>query len=32
MNEYKNAYYNESLADLVKNISVKERIIDIRAN
>lgn len=28
MNDYKNAYYNESLADLVKNISVKDRIIE----
>jgi ABC transport system ATP-binding/permease protein len=28
INEYKNAYYNESLADLVKNISEKDRIIE----
>ena len=28
LNEYKNKYYNESLADLVKNVSEKERIIE----
>lgn len=28
LNEYKNRYYNESLADLVTNISEKERIIE----
>jgi ABC transport system ATP-binding/permease protein len=28
LNDYKNKYYNESLADLVTNISVKERIIE----
>lgn len=28
LNAYKNAYFNESLADLVKNIKVKERIIE----
>jgi ABC-type multidrug transport system ATPase subunit len=28
LNEVKNRYYNESLADLVKNISEKERIIE----
>lgn len=28
LNLYKNAYYNESLADLVKNIKEKERIIE----
>jgi ABC transport system ATP-binding/permease protein len=28
LNTYKNKYYNESLADLVKNISEKERIIE----
>ena len=28
LNEIKNRYYNESLADLVKNISEKERIIE----
>jgi ABC-type multidrug transport system ATPase subunit len=27
-NEYKNKYYNESLADLVKNITEKDRIIE----
>jgi hypothetical protein len=26
--EYKNKYYNESLADLVKNVSVKTRIVE----
>ena len=28
MNEYKNKYYNESLADLVKNVHEKDRIIE----
>ena len=28
LNEYKNKYYNESLADLVTNVSEKERIIE----
>jgi hypothetical protein len=28
LNDVKNRYYNESLADLVKNISEKERIIE----
>lgn len=28
LNAYKNKYYNESLADLVKNVSEKERIIE----
>lgn len=28
INEYKNKYHNESLADLVKNVSEKERIIE----
>jgi hypothetical protein len=28
LNELKNRYYNESLADLVKNVSEKERIIE----
>lgn len=28
VNEYKNRYYNESLADLVKNVSVKERLLE----
>ncbi|MDV3307911.1 MAG: ATP-binding cassette domain-containing protein, partial [Cyclobacteriaceae bacterium] len=28
LNAYKNAYFNESLADLVKNIKVKERIME----
>jgi ABC transport system ATP-binding/permease protein len=28
--DYKNKYYNESLADLVKNVSVKERIVEYR--
>ncbi|MBA4058777.1 MAG: ABC transporter, partial [Marivirga sp.] len=28
INAYKNRYYNESLADLVKNVSEKERIIE----
>jgi ABC transport system ATP-binding/permease protein len=28
LNEYKNRYYNESLADLVRNISEKERLIE----
>jgi ABC-type multidrug transport system ATPase subunit len=28
LNEFKNRYYNESLADLVTNISVKNRIIE----
>ncbi len=27
LNQYKNRYYNESLADLVRNMSVKDRII-----
>jgi hypothetical protein len=29
INTYKNKYYNESLADLVKNVTEKERIIEI---
>ena len=28
LNEYKNQYYNESLADLVKNVSVKTRLLE----
>lgn len=28
LNDYKNRYYNESLADLVRNVSVKDRIIE----
>jgi ABC transport system ATP-binding/permease protein len=28
LNEYKNRYYNESLGDLVRNIGVKDRIIE----
>ncbi len=28
LNEYKNRYYNESLADLVKNVSEKDRIVE----
>lgn len=28
VNEFKNRYYNESLADLVTNVSVKERILE----
>ena len=28
LNEYKNSYYNESLADLVRNINVSDRIIE----
>lgn len=28
LNEYKNRYYNESLADLVKNVSTKTRILE----
>jgi hypothetical protein len=28
LNDYKNRYYNESLADLVKNVSEKDRIIE----
>jgi hypothetical protein len=28
LNEYKNRYYNESLADLVRNINVSDRIIE----
>ncbi|MDH5365518.1 MAG: ATP-binding cassette domain-containing protein [Cyclobacteriaceae bacterium] len=30
LNEYKNKYYNESLSDFVRNISVKERIIEYK--
>lgn len=30
VNEYKNRYYNESLADLVKNVSVKERLLEYK--
>jgi ABC transport system ATP-binding/permease protein len=30
LNAYKNKYYNESLADLVKNITEKERIIEYK--
>jgi hypothetical protein len=28
LNKYKNKYYNESLADLVKNVSTKDRIME----
>ena len=28
LNEYKNIYYNESLADLVRNVNVSDRIIE----
>ena len=28
LNQYKNRYYNESLADLVRNVSVKDRIVE----
>jgi hypothetical protein len=28
LNRYKNAYFNESLADLVRNVNVKDRIIE----
>ncbi|NJM93543.1 MAG: ABC transporter permease, partial [Cytophagales bacterium] len=28
LNEYKNRYFNESLSDLVRNISVKDRILE----
>ena len=28
LNEFKNRYYNESLADLVKNVSEKDRIVE----
>ncbi|MEJ7643573.1 MAG: ATP-binding cassette domain-containing protein [Chryseolinea sp.] len=31
LNDYKNRYYNESLADLVKNVSEKDRIIEYKA-
>jgi ABC transport system ATP-binding/permease protein len=30
LNEYKNKYYNESLSDLVRNINVKDRIIEYK--
>jgi ABC-type multidrug transport system ATPase subunit len=30
LNEYKNLYYNESLADLVKNASEKDRIVEYK--
>jgi ABC-type multidrug transport system ATPase subunit len=30
LNEFKNQYYNESLADLVKNVSTKNRILEYR--
>jgi len=30
LNEYKNRYYNESLADLVKNVSEKDRIVEYK--
>ncbi len=30
LNEYKNKYYNESLADLVKNVSTKNRILEYK--
>lgn len=30
LNELKNQYFNESLADLVKNVSVKDRIIEFK--
>jgi hypothetical protein len=32
VNEYKNKYYNESLADLVKNVKEKERIIEFNGH
>jgi len=28
VNDYKNKYYNESLADLVKNVSTKDRLVE----
>jgi hypothetical protein len=28
VNEYKNSYYNESLADLVRNVSTKDRLME----
>lgn len=31
LNEYKNRYHNESLSDLVRNVSVKDRIIEHEA-
>jgi len=31
-NEYKNKYFNESLSDLVRNIAVKERMIEYQGN
>ena len=30
MNEYKNNYYSESLSDFVRNINVKDRIIEYK--
>lgn len=30
LNDYKNRYYNESLADLVKNVSTKNRILEYK--
>jgi hypothetical protein len=32
LNDYKNRYFNESLADLVKNVSVKDRIIEFNGH
>ena len=32
LNAYKNLYFNESLSDLVRNINVKDRIIEFRGN
>jgi len=32
LNEYKNQYFNESLSDLVRNINVRDRIIEFRGN
>ena len=30
VNDYKNKYYNESLADLVKNVNTKERLMEYK--
>jgi ABC-type multidrug transport system ATPase subunit len=30
LNDYKNRYYNESLADLVKNVTTKDRILEYK--
>ncbi|MGK7394722.1 MAG: ATP-binding cassette domain-containing protein [Candidatus Cyclobacteriaceae bacterium M3_2C_046] len=32
LNEFKNRYYNENLADLVRNLSIKDRIIEYEGN